>query len=76
MGLSSFNAMRARMKAEAKVLGNSGAKVEVKEVKPESEMVQAKTEVESAEESKVDESDESESKPKKTDAEKLKKRKD
>lgn len=33
MGLSAFNAMRARMKAEAKAL-DSGAKVEVKESIP------------------------------------------
>ena len=33
MGLSAFNAMRARMKAEAKAL-DSGAKVEVKEYIP------------------------------------------
>lgn len=35
MGLSSFNAMRARAKAEAKALGDSSAEVKVNEVKPD-----------------------------------------
>lgn len=35
MGLSSFNAMRARVKAEAKALGDSSAEVKVNEVKPD-----------------------------------------
>ena len=34
MGLSAFNAMRARMQAEAKALGKTSADVEVKEIKP------------------------------------------
>lgn len=34
MGLSAFNAMRARMKAEAKAMGNAEASVKVEESKP------------------------------------------
>jgi len=55
MGLSAFNAMRARMKAEAKALGKTSADVEVKEIKPAETSVESET--------------------KKTDAEKLKKKK-
>ncbi len=62
MGLSSFNAMRARMKAEAKALENSSAKVEVKETEP-------------AEKVEVSEPIVAVSATKKTDAEKLKKKK-
>ena len=68
MGLSAFNAMRARMKAEAKALGKTSADVEVKEIKP------AETLVESAKEEVKDSDKEPE--PKKTDAEKLKKKKE
>ena len=46
MGLSAFNAMRARMKAEAKALGKTSADVEVKEIKP----AETETLVESAKE--------------------------
>lgn len=57
MGLSAFNAMRARMKAEAKALGKeTNVDVEVKEIKPAEISVESET--------------------KKTDAEKLKKRKE
>ena len=55
MGLSAFNAMRARMKAEAKALGKTSADVEVKEIKPAETSAESET--------------------KKTDAEKLKKKK-
>jgi hypothetical protein len=70
MGLSAFNAMRARMKAEAKALGKTSTDVEVKEIKP------AKTEtlVEPAKEEVKDSDKEPETK--KTDAEKLKKKKE
>lgn len=68
MGLSAFNAMRARMKAEAKALGKISADVEVKEIKP------AETLVESAKEEVKDSDKEPETK--KTDAEKLKKKKE
>lgn len=68
MGLSAFNAMRARMKAEAKALGKTSADVEVKEIKP------AETLVESAKEEVKDSDKEPETK--KTDAEKLKKKKE
>lgn len=67
MGLSAFNAMRARMKAEAKALGKTSADVEVKEIKP------AETSVEPAKEKVEDSIKEPETK--KTDAEKLKKKK-
>jgi hypothetical protein len=72
MGLSSFNAMRARMKAEAKALGNSSANVEVKETKPEIKEPEEKVEVSEpiVEETVKDKS------TKKTDAEKLKKKKE
>lgn len=57
MGLSAFNAMRARMKAEAKALGKeTNTNVEVKEIKPAETSVEPET--------------------KKTDAEKLKKKKE
>lgn len=69
MGLSSFNAMRARMKAEAQALEKSGAKVEVKETLPETSVIETKEE-------KVEESLKEESKTRKTDAEKLKKKKE
>lgn len=69
MGLSAFNAMRARMKAEAKALGKTSADVEVKEIKP------AETLVEPAKEETVEDS-EKEPETKKTDAEKLKKKKE
>ena len=68
MGLSAFNAMRARMKAEAKALGKTSADVEVKEIKP------AETLVEFAKEEVKDSDKEPETK--KTDAEKLKKKKE
>ena len=55
MGLSAFNAMRARMKAEAKALGKTSVDAEVKEIKPAETLVESET--------------------KKTDAEKLKKKK-
>lgn len=55
MGLSAFNAMRARMKAEAKALGKTSVDAEVKEIKPAETSVESET--------------------KKTDAEKLKKKK-
>lgn len=70
MGLSAFNAMRARMKAEAKALGKTSADVEVKEIKP----AETETSVEPAKE-KVKDSDK-EPETKKTDAEKLKKKKE
>ena len=70
MGLSAFNAMRARMKAEAKALGKTSADVEVKEIKP----AETETSVEHAKE-KVKDSDK-EPETKKTDAEKLKKKKE
>ncbi len=56
MGLSAFNAMRARMKAEAMALGKTNVDVEVKEIKPAETLVEPET--------------------KKTDAEKLKKKKE
>lgn len=70
MGLSAFNAMRARMKAEAKALGKTSADVEVKEIKP----AEPETLVESAKEEVKDSDKEPETK--KTDAEKLKKKKE
>lgn len=67
MGLSAFNAMRARMKAEAKALGKeTSADVKVEEIKP----AETETLVEPAE--VVEEVPET----KKTDAEKLKKKKE
>ena len=71
MGLSAFNAMRARMKAEAKALGKTSADVEVKEIKP----AETETLVEAAKEETVEDS-EKEPETKKTDAEKLKKKKE
>lgn len=68
MGLSSFNAMRARMKAEANALENSGAKVEVKETEPAEK-------VEVSEPIVAETVDKTETATKKTDAEKLKKKK-
>ena len=68
MGLSSFNAMRARMKAEAKALENSSAKVEVKETEPAEK-------VEVSEPIVAETVDKTETATKKTDAEKLKKKK-
>ncbi len=70
MGLSAFNAMRARMKAEAKALGETSADVEVKEIKP----AETETLVEPAKEEVKDSDKEPETK--KTDAEKLKKKKE
>jgi len=68
MGLSSFNAMRARMKEEAEAL--KSANVEVKETLPESVVEVAKEKV-------VEETPKDESKTtRKTDAEKLKKKKE
>ena len=68
MGLSSFNAMRARMNAEAKALENSSVNVEVKEVQPENS-VEVLDKLETVEETPKTET-------KKTDAEKLKKKKE
>lgn len=70
MGLSAFNAMRARMKAEAKALGETSGDVEVKEIKP----AETETLVEPAKEEVKDSDKEPETK--KTDAEKLKKKKE
>ena len=70
MGLSAFNAMRARMKAEAKALGKTSADVEVKEIKP----AETETLVEPAKKEVKDSNKEPETK--KTDAEKLKKKKE
>ena len=70
MGLSAFNAMRARMKAEAKALGKTSADVEVKEIKP----AETETLVEFAKEEVKDSDKEPETKN--TDAEKLKKKKE
>lgn len=68
MGLSAFNAMRAREKAKQTALANSSANVEVTETEPENiaESVEVEKEETPAEET--------EEKPKKTDAEKLKKK--
>jgi len=68
MGLSAFNAMRAREKAKQKAF--ESANVEVTETEPENIAEVAK--VEEAETP----AEEVEDKPKKTDAEKLKKKKE
>lgn len=82
MGLSAFNAMRARMKAEAKALGKADAAVSKPIVEPSivaaaEEKPAASIEPKADEKpAKVDESDSKKEEPKKTDAEKLKKKKD
>ena len=80
MGLSAFNAMRAREKAKQTALANSSANVEVTEIEPENiaESVEVEKEETPAEEVEVEKeetpAEEVEEKPKKTDAEKLKKK--
>ena len=75
MGLSAFNAMRARMKAEQEALAKANAEkasvVPAEEIKP----AEIETLVEPAQEEKVEDSDK-EPEIKKTDAEKLKKKKE
>ena len=85
MGLSAFNAMRARMKAEQEALAKANAEkasvVPAEEIKPaevENSVEPAKVDV--VEENPDNEPEkeevvEDETKPKKTDAEKLKKKK-
>ena len=68
MGLSAFNAMRAREKAKQTALANSSANVEVTETEPENIAESVEVEKEETPAEEVEE------KPKKTDAEKLKKK--